>query len=280
VRIELLEPIVGAPVGLELLGQTAERRSTYRARGSRRTAIVKSYRRGVARTVAAGISAVGDGPFEPVIPEVLHVGGDTLVLSDVDGAPLRAAVLAGDASACRRAGTVIGFWHFFWRERAPDSLAPYSFARELELLRLLGERAPEPIADAVAFGVKEVERDQEWPAATVIHRNLDEERILLGEDVGLIELDDVAIGPPELDVGNFCAHLEFLARRYGRSLDAMQQAFLDGYLSSGAPLDLPLLLTCRSLRLLRLACIHESVPLATAHAGAAWPAPPGVASSR
>jgi hypothetical protein len=59
----------------------------------------------------------------------------------------------------------------------------------------------------------------------------------------------------------------------------MQHAFLDGYLSSGAPLDLPLLLTCRSLRLLRLACIHRNIHLATAYAGSAWPPPPDVASA-
>jgi aminoglycoside phosphotransferase (APT) family kinase protein len=96
---------------------------------------------------------------------------------------------------------------------------------------------------------------------------------MVGDEVGLIDLDDAAIGPPELDIGNLCAHLEFLGRRYGRNLDEMQRAFLNGYLSSGAPLELPLLLTCRSLSLLRLACIHRSIELATAHPGSAWPVP-------
>jgi Ser/Thr protein kinase RdoA (MazF antagonist) len=280
VHVEQLEPVVGAPLGLELLNQRAAGgRTTYRVRGTRRTAIVKVYDVDLARTVARRLSSLVEGPFEPLIPKVLSVSDDTIVFSEIEGRPLRAAVLANDEYACRRAGTVLGFWHFFWRGRSPDTLASYTLKRELESLRLLGEQAPEPIAEAVAFGVKEVENDQEWPAATVVHGNLDEEQVVFCEEVGLIELDDVGTGPPEFDVGNLCAHLELVARRYDRDLDAMQHAFLDGYLSSGAPLDLPLLLTCRSLSLLRLACIHRNVHLATAHAGSAWPSPPDVASA-
>ena len=150
---------------------------------------------------------------------------------------------------------------------------------ELELLRRDSAHAPDPITSAVEFAIRAVEHDEEWPALTVVHRGLDEEQILLDDTVGLIDLDDAAIGPPELDVGNLCAHLDHLARRYGRNLDGMQHSFLDGYLSSGPPLDLHLLLTCRSLSLLRLACVHRDPELATAHPGSAWPPPPDLASA-
>jgi Ser/Thr protein kinase RdoA (MazF antagonist) len=271
--IDYLEPVVGAPVRLELLKQKAGRRSTYRAHGSRGTAIVKVYEPDRARTVARRVASLREGPFEPRVPQVWAETDQMVVLSEIPGRPLRASVLAGDAAACNRAGTVLGFWHWYWRDRPPDVLARHTLARELEILQRESERAPEPIAEAVAFALKAVATDPEWPPATVIHRDLYEEQVILGDEVGLIDLDDAAIGPPELDVGNLCAHLEFLARRYGRNLDAMQRAFLNGYLSTGAPLDLPLLLTCRSLSLLRLACIHRNYQLATAHPGSAWPPP-------
>jgi hypothetical protein len=34
-----------------------------------------------------------------------------------------------------------------------------------------------------------------------VHRDLYEEQVLLGERVALIDLDDAALGPPELDIG-------------------------------------------------------------------------------
>lgn len=277
--IAQLEDVVGAPVRLQLLKQETGRQSTYRARGSRRTAIVKHYESDLASTIGRRITSLAEGPFEPLLPSVWAQTDHTLVLSEIPGKPLRAAVLAGDEVACRRVGAVLGSWHWYWRDNAPETLARHSLERELEILRRESAHAPEPIAGAVAFAVKVVEQDEEWPASTVVHRDLYEEQILLDDAVGLINLDDAAIGPPELDVGNLCAHLDHLARRYGRNLDTMQHAFLDGYLSSGTPLDLRLLLTCRSLSLLRLACVHRDVELANTHPGSAWPQPPDLASA-
>lgn len=277
--IAQLEDVVGAPVRLQLLKQETGRQSTYRARGSRRTAIVKHYESDLASTIGRRIMSLAEGPFEPLLPSVWAQTDNTLVLSEIPGKPLRAAVLAGDEVACRRVGAVLGSWHWYWRDNAPETLARHSLERELEILRRESAHAPEPIAGAVAFAVKVVEQDEEWPASTVVHRDLYEEQILLDDAVGLINLDDAAIGPPELDVGNLCAHLDHLARRYGRNLDTMQHAFLDGYLSSGTPLDLRLLLTCRSLSLLRLACVHRDVELANTHPGSAWPQPPDLASA-
>lgn len=277
--INRLEPLVGAPVRLKLLRHENGQRSTYRALGSRRSAIVKVFEPGRAMDVAQRYSSLADGPFEPRIPEILAATDDMVVLSDLPGRPLRAALLAGDGDACTRVGTVLGFWHLFWRDRIPDVLESHSLEQELEILRRGAELEDDTIAHAVGFALKAVEGDEEWHAATVVHRDLHEEHVLLDHDIGLIDLDNAAIGPPELDVGNLCAHVELLARRYGRDLDAMQHAFLDGYLSSGAPLELQLVLTCRSLSLLRLASIHRDAELANAYPGSAWPPPPDVAST-
>src|SRR5439155_17692270 len=95
------------------------------------------------------------------------------------------------------------------------------------------------------------------PAPPAVHRYLYEEQILVGPAVGLIDLDDAAAGPPELDVGNLAAHVELLAIRAGRSLDPPFEAFLRGYAETGPSLDGELLDRCRRLSLLRLACIHR-----------------------
>jgi hypothetical protein len=277
--IAQLEDVVGAPVRLQLLKQHVGGTSTYRARGSRRTAIVKRYPPHLAKAIGRRICALGEGPVEPLVPSVWAQTDDMLVLSEISGKPLRAAILAGDEVACYRTGAVLGSWHLYWRNAAPEALGRHSLEHELQLLRRDSENAPDSITSAVEFAIRAVEHDEEWPALTVVHRGLDEEQILLDDAVGLIDLDDAAIGPPELDVGNLCAHLEHLARRYGRNLDGMQHSLLDGYLSTGPPLDLHLLLTCRSLSLLRLACVHRDAELALTHPGSAWPPPPDLASA-
>jgi aminoglycoside phosphotransferase (APT) family kinase protein len=95
---------------------------------------------------------------------------------------------------------------------------------------------------------------------TVVHRDLYEEQVLLGDRVGLIDLDDAALGPPELDVGNLLAHLDLLGLRSGRTLDRAAEALLDGYSRRGR-LDARLLERCRTLSRLRLACIHDEARL-------------------
>ncbi len=100
----------------------------------------------------------------------------------------------------------------------------------------------------------------DWEYGTVVHRDLYEEQILLGERIGLIDLDDCALGPPELDVGNLVAHLDLLELVAERDLAASRSAFLEGY-ESVAQLDQELLERCRVLSRLRLACIHGETRL-------------------
>ena len=70
--------------------------------------------------------------------------------------------------------------------------------------------------------------DGEWAPATVVHRDLYEEQIMVDERIGLIDLDDSALGPPELDVGNLCAHIELLGS--GRpDLECGDRELLGGY---------------------------------------------------
>jgi len=260
--IELLEPILGAPVVLEELKHKPGRRTTSRALGSRRSAIVKVYASKRAPTVAARLEALAAGPGEPAVPDVLLCDPDAhlVVLSEIPGVPLREALLGGDLQTCCRAGAAIGAWHLAWQGRAPAALAPHSAEQELEILRKRIETASPTVATAVRAALPAVTL-QGWEYPTVVHRDLYEEQVMVEERIGLIDLDDAALGPPELDVGNLVAHIDLLAIRSETDLADATDAILEGYRETGPILDTWLLPRCRALTLLRLACIHEDLSL-------------------
>jgi aminoglycoside phosphotransferase (APT) family kinase protein len=251
-----LEAILGAPVCLEELKHKRGRRRTLGATGPRGEAIVKLYASERAVTVAGRIQALGAGPPEPELPRVLLVdpARRLVVLSRVPGEPLRHALLAADAEACGRAGGALAAWHGFWSRRAPGALRRHTSERELAIV----EARAGALSPALARRVERLARrlSAPWPLSTVVHRDLYEEQVLVGERIGLIDLDDAAIGPPELDVGNLLAHVELLALRAGQDLAGVTDSFLTEYGRSGAVLDPDLLARCRRLSLLRLACIH------------------------
>jgi hypothetical protein len=251
----LLDGLVGAPLEVEELKHKPRRRLTLRAVGPQASAIVKLYVSNRAPTVAARVGALAAGPPEPLVPRVLSVDPRLrlVALSDLHGVPLRTVALADDQRACRRAGAALGAWHRFWSESpAPPELAWHSALREFELLQARARTATASIGRrAVALAAPLA---GPWPCHTVVHRDLYEEQLLLGERVALIDLDDVALGPPELDLGNLWAHLDLLGLRTGRRLAPAASAVLAGY-GTGA-LDNALLERCRVLARLRLACIH------------------------
>ena len=251
-----LGAIVGRPVVLEELKHKPSRR-TLRAAGPKRRAIVKAYRSERAPVVAARVRALAAGPDEPLVPTVLDEDHDArvVVLTEVVGDPLRYALLASNLAECRRAGEALGQWHSFWTGQAPSPLVPHTAVRELDILDRAAERAPARIGARVRREAAGLRTD--WPIATVVHRDLYEEQIVLGERVGLIDLDDAALGPAELDLGNLLAHIDLLALRWERDLAPAREAILAGHHGSGYRLDPELLARCRRLSALRLACIHS-----------------------
>ena len=274
--MDLLEPVLGRPLVIEELKHKPGRRTTSRAVGPRGSAIVKVYASERAPVVAARLGALAQGPPEPVVPEVLLCVPDAhlVALSEVPGVPLREALLGGDLATCRRAGAVLGGWHGAWWGAAPPALVPHTVEREVEILKGRIERASPEVAAAVEAALADL-ADTRWQPATIVHRDLYEEQIMVSERIGLIDLDDAALGPPELDVGNLLAHVDLLAVRAQSDLGAAIEAFLDGYRTTARALDVSLLGRCRGLSLLRLACIHDhralvdgaGAPLAVALAG-------------
>ena len=262
---DIAEELLGPPVTLHELKNKPGRRQTLRATGSRGTAIVKVYASERAPVVAARVAALAAGPCPLRVPAVLHLDAERhlVFLSDVPGVPLRHAVLAGDLDACRRAGQALGHWHAAWAGRDASPLRAHTAERELEALLKRAATAPLEVTRAVTGRAPALAAP--WPQATVVHRDLYEEQLLLDDDgrVGLIDLDDAALGPPELDLGNLLAHLDLLALRTGRSLDEPAAALLAGHTSAAGSPDAALLARCRALTRLRLACIHREPALLT-----------------
>jgi glycosyltransferase involved in cell wall biosynthesis len=259
--IEVLEGIVGAPVRLYRLKHKPGRRETLRASGPLGTAIVKFYASDRAPVVAQRVTALAAGPAEPAVPDVLHVdeARHLVVLSELRGRPLRAALLAGDRPACARAGAALGRWHAAWAGVQPDGLRPHTAGREQ---RILGKRAGAAAPDVARAVEREARRmTGDWRCSTVVHRDLYEEQVLVGERIGLIDLDDAALGPPELDLGNLLAHVELLALRTELDLAAELDALVEGYAAAGPPIHAALLSRCRRLTLLRLACLNDDLAL-------------------
>jgi Ser/Thr protein kinase RdoA (MazF antagonist) len=263
----LLGPALGAPVELEMLKDKPGRRATMRALGSQRSAIVKVYESQRAATVAARVRGLVGGPPEPVVPEVLLLDEalHLVVLSEVPGMPLTRSLTSGDAQTCARSGAALGAWHAAGWGTAPGAHRPHTVARELAILDARLERTRPGLAAAVRAALPAL-ADGDWACPTIVHRDLYEEQIMVGERIGLIDLDDSALGPPELDLGNLLGHLHLLERRSGAEMAAVTAAFLDAYRASGPVLDDLLLERCRALTLLRLACIHGEASLVDAAA--------------
>ncbi len=265
--VAVAERALGAPVRIEELKIKPGRRATVRAIGSVRTGIVKVYASERAPVVAARVAAVvagypAEAPDDPLcLPEVLALDADrhTVVLSDVPGAPFSSALLAGDIATCRRVGRAIGQWHVASEGSDRQGLTPHTAAREGEILARWIDRSSPGVARAVR-PLLALAREP-WVARTVVHRDLYEEQIMVGERIGLIDLDDSALGPPELDLGNLLAHLVLLERRCGHDLAGVRGGFICGYRDVGPALDPALLTRCLRLSLARLACIHDAPEL-------------------
>jgi Ser/Thr protein kinase RdoA (MazF antagonist) len=251
-----LADIVGPPVTEEVLKDKPGRRRTTRVTGSRRSAIVKTYASDRATVVATRVAALAGGPPEPTVPTVLALYADarSVVLMDVPGSPLGRAVEAGDLHACHRAGAALARWHHHWQRRPPQALRHHGVDQEITALHARARTAPPAIAAAVHRALPDLAVP--WPCTTAVHRDLYEEQILVDQRVGLIDLDDAAAGPPELDIGNLLAHLRLAAHRLGRSLTAEHDEIIAGYLDHGPALEGTRLAQCESLARLRLACIH------------------------
>lgn len=92
------------------------------------------------------------------------------------------------------------------------------------------------------------------------HRDCHPQQVVVATDdtVAFIDLDDAAMSPPGLDVGNVLAHLfldQLMGARSPRTTTAASDAFLDGY---GSDLGEPVVTGWTLLAVARLAALAES----------------------
>lgn len=253
--------LVGEPAIARILKDKPGRRRTSLVQGPRGTAVVKAYASNRAPVVARRISALAAGPSEPAVPRVLALdeARRLVVLSPVPGRPLTEAVIDGELEVIERAGAALGKWHAAWWDRVPAAFSPHPVQHERAILAKKVQGAASSTAAAVAQEIAGLEMP--WPCRTVVHRDLYETQMVVGDRVGMIDLDDAACGPPELDIGNLLAHLTLLGGRLGRGMGNERRAFLRGYLTSGPEVDAGRLQQCETLSRLRLACIHNEPAL-------------------
>ena len=258
--VDLLVPLLGPGVELEVLKDKPLRRRTSRATGPHGSAVVKVYASSRAPVVAARLAALAHGPVEPLVPRVLLCDQErhTVVISEVPGHPFATAVLAGDLHVAGRVGRALAQWHREHRDRPPVGLRRHTAEREGALLLERAAAAPAAVQQAVRASAPALLGP--WDCDTVVHRDLYEEQVVVGQLVGLVDLDDAALGPAELDMGNLAAHLGLFGSRHAVRTEPVVDALLDAY-RAAAPLDDELFDRCRRLSLLRLACLHRDAAL-------------------
>jgi aminoglycoside phosphotransferase (APT) family kinase protein len=261
-RLPGLAAAAGA-TGARLVSHRAERRATIAVPG----AFLKVVRPGRVAAVAAAHRAVHAVAAPAVLSEDERAG--VLTLEAVPGRPLHDLLAEpGTTAAVRTIGAAVRRLH----AQPPPGAActgvhgPREEARVLSdwLERLawhdsrmsarVRERARHVLGDLRAL-----------PAgrSALIHRDLHDKQILLGDDgaVGLIDLDTLTVGDPAIDLANLAAHFDLRARQAGADLataPAQREALLAGYGASAAQRRRVEVYE-RAARL-RLACVYAFRP--------------------
>lgn len=98
---------------------------------------------------------------------------------------------------------------------------------------------------------------------TIIHRDFYFDQVLSSRDgIALLDFDLATMGPPELDVGNYLAHLDEFAIRNSAEQQCSQagEAFLEGYAENRPCLQHSNVNVWRYLSLARLVAISRRIP--------------------
>lgn len=188
-------------------------------------------------------------------------GAQLLLLDAVEGRPVEPALAAGDRRLAARIARAARRLHAseaaLDRRHGPDE--------EWAILarRVDGLASARPELAAAAGRVLEA-LDRAWPTAASwrwrpLHRDLHPGQVLWdGRTVGLVDLDDAALGEPAVDAANFAAHLVWAAigRPGARPALAAADAFRRAYAALDPGLDPRVASVLEAGTLLRLAAIH------------------------
>ncbi len=189
-----------------------------------------------------------------------------LLLTAVPGQPAEAAFAANGVALAVQVAEAIARLH-----AAPVDLGRrHDLARELaplpeQVARL--NRVDSELGQVATACLRDVETLSRWPGhwrSLPIHRDFYPAQVLTdGQRLGIVNLDDAAMGEPAVDVANFLAHLALMALGHPDRAGAVRRtarAFLAAYQAFGEPLDHRLLAFLEATTLLRLAGIHCERP--------------------
>jgi hypothetical protein len=99
---------------------------------------------------------------------------------------------------------------------------------------LVGQRYPDQADNAMRVAAYLRERAPVLPfvTETPIHKDFHYGHIVVGEQLKIIDFDEMRLGDPNFDLAHFCANLHLLAYRTSElpySFSALQRAFLNAY---------------------------------------------------
>ncbi len=257
---------------VEILRYRPGRRCTFRfcfGDPAPRRVYVKVYGFGRARRAARLLNRLaGLGPWPDLrLPSVLAVVPEdgAVILEEVDGTPfderLAAAAEAGSdplevARAILRLHSLQVPGVRAWT--AADELAVLE-ARRAGFGRHAGADARH--ADDLYRRIRALAPVLDSIPRALLHRDLHPQQILLdGRSAGLVDLDDLARGPAEIDVGNLLAHLDLLTLHLPPDSARIAEAGrrIEAAYERARPLSPLALRVSRAASLLRLVGIYAS----------------------
>src|SRR2546428_1906801 len=196
-----------------------------------------------------------------------HVPELNLLRTDpCDGAPLR--LREGDGGeALGRVAAALAAFHAL---RVPGIERQFGPADDLAVVEpwvaLVGAVLPElaGMREGSATDVREGRPRDDPGRASLVHRDFYDKQVLVAPAcVGLLDLDTVCLGDPEIDVANFCAHLRLRSLQWHSSGDAagpLTTRFLGAYRACRPRTDMHRVRWYLASALLRLACLYSLRP--------------------
>jgi aminoglycoside phosphotransferase (APT) family kinase protein len=227
--------------------------------GGRPVALVKGYRREDLPRACAGLDFIATAPL--VAPRLLgtSAGAGALASSWIPGEALSEVLSRppGDATVLVETGQALGMLH---HQRAAG-LRPVSGADDaaavMAAAAALGAVLPRlgPTAGHIAGMLSR--RLLTATTATPRHGDFSADQVVVSHDgVGILDLDNAAVGDPAADLGQFLANLEVAALDDGLATgpaSSLTTDFLAGYESVGGLADLDRVALHHAAALVRLA---------------------------
>jgi hypothetical protein len=202
---------LAAQPGARVVSHVPERRGVVRLDDGSYARALRQGRSGPAVASVERAAAASDGTF--VVPRLLghDVETSTTVWAPLEGPTLLALATAGAsasvlAESWRSAGRAVSALH----EGDRAGLSHHGPVEELAVTRRW-------LSAASAWGLLPPRGDHPAYAALVdgepgplglLHRDLHDKQVLVGPQLGLLDLDTVAVGERALDLGNVLAHLD------------------------------------------------------------------------